>query len=78
MEHENLKIKTFERQIVQMVNASGLPVSVLYYMFNGITKDLENLFEEAIEKDKIDLTNNSQSTEEIPVEIVTEEKEDNK
>lgn len=55
MKHENLKIKTFDKQIIDMINASGFPPSLLYYMFKGYTAELEKLFDSAVEKDTEDL-----------------------
>ena len=71
MEHDNLKIKTFDNQIVQMINASELPVSILYYMFSNYTKELNLLFEQQIAKEQEDLQN--QPAEHIDADIQIEE-----
>lgn len=64
MAHENLKIKTFDKQIIDMINASDLPPSLLYYMFKGYTAELEKLFDSAVEADSMNLVS-EEETEEV-------------
>lgn len=71
MIHENLKIKTFDKQIIDMINASELPPSLLYYMFKGYTAELEKLFNSAVEADMQDLSSDER-TENIQMEGTVE------
>ena len=72
MEHLNLKIKTFDEQVTQMINASGLPISVLYYMFSNYVKELSALFDKEVNKDLEDLRNSPSEPVETKVEMEDE------
>lgn len=47
MENEksiNLQIEEFRNNLLNLINNSGLPAGIVYYMYKDIGKDIENAY----------------------------------
>lgn len=40
-ENFNLKVEELKENIINIINNSGLPISVIYYVYKNILKDIE-------------------------------------
>lgn len=76
----NYQIEIFHQEIINILNKSGLPIGVAYYIMKDVLKELEDAYIQAINKEKNQTS--EEVIEEIPVEnfeeIKNEEKKEEK
>ena len=47
----NTQINFFKKNIANVIGNSQLPVGVLYYILKDVMRDIENLYEDALQKE---------------------------
>ena len=48
----NLKCENFKQKVMTLINQSDLPISMIYYMFQSLYKDIEATYINAIYQQK--------------------------
>lgn len=44
----DIYIKTFEQQLIQLINNTNLPAGVVYYILKDITKQVEEIYIQSV------------------------------
>lgn len=63
---ENYKIKETRDSLLAIINGSELPISIIYFMLQGLTAEAENLFNKQALLEQFGMQSNVQ-TKEVPV-----------
>ena len=66
MENEksiNLQIEEFRNNLLNLVNNSGLPAGIVYYMYKDIGKDIENAYYSILNSESLNKTAENEKTE---------------
>lgn len=50
-------INVFKDNLTQVINNSQLPIGIVYYVLKGILSDIQNLYNETLEREKEKILN---------------------
>lgn len=60
-----LGCELFKEKLYEIINSSGLTIGSAYFIFKDVYRDLENVYNQQIEKEKENLKNGNDGTEEV-------------
>lgn len=70
----NLKMKILEKQLVDILSNSGLPIGTIYYMLKNLLFQIENLYNAQIEKEEMQQYNKQkQNNENVKEQIISQQ-----
>ena len=62
----NLKCELFKQSMNQIIQTSGLPIGVVYYIFKDLFHEIEKLYIATVNKEAMEQTNKNGETQLSP------------